>query len=54
MATKKRIPWNKGKRKPIEEDGKKWCNCELPKLTSTKGIGGGQAYCLKCSCNWYH
>lgn len=51
---KKKIPWNYGKRKPIEEDGKKWCNCLVPKLTSNHGIGGGTAYCLKCGNNYYH
>lgn len=51
----KRIPWNKGKRKPIIDDcGNKWCACIEPKLTSNFGVGKGQAYCLKCGNYWYH
>jgi len=51
---KGRIPWNKGKRKPIVDDlGKKWCNCVTPKLTSS-GVNGIQAYCLKCGEYWYN
>ena len=51
---KKRIPWNKGKRKPIEDDlGYLWCNCENPKLISNHG-GRGQAICLLCNTPWYH
>lgn len=53
-TTKKRTPWNKGKRKPITDDlGKKWCNCEKPQLTSNSG-GPGQAFCLKCMNYWYN
>lgn len=49
----KRIPWNKGKRKPIiDEWGDKWCNCEEPKLTSP--VTRGDAWCLKCMCAWHH
>lgn len=51
---KKRIPWNKGKRQPIEDDmGNKWCNCTKPKLTQNGG-GKGQAYCYLCNNFWYH
>lgn len=35
---KKRIPWNKGKRKPITDDlGLKWCDCVNPKLVPPFG-----------------
>ncbi len=52
---KKRIPWNKGKRKPIvDELGYKWCNCEIPNLVSNHGFGRGLAYCLKCKDYYYH
>lgn len=55
MEKKKKVPWNKGKRKPIvDEIGNKWCNCETPTLVSNSGIGSGQAYCLKCHSEWYH
>ena len=44
-----------GKRKPtVDEYGNKWCNCTQPELVSNHGIGNGQAYCLKCHCDWYH
>ena len=48
-----KIPWNKGKRKPVDEDGEKWCNCDVPKLSHNAG-GRGQALCLKCGYPWYH
>jgi hypothetical protein len=48
-----RIAWNRGKRKPVEEDGELWCNCKYPKLTSNAG-GRGQALCLLCGYPWYH
>jgi len=49
-----RIAWNRGKRKPVEDDcGLLWCNCKYPKLTSNAG-GRGQAYCLLCHTPWYH
>lgn len=43
-----------GWRKPITDEGNKWCNCIVPNLVSNKGIGPGTAYCLRCKCNWYH
>lgn len=50
----KRTPWNKGKRKPlIDNDGKKWCDCSLPKLIHAND-GIHQAYCLKCKCYWFN
>ncbi len=53
-SASKRIPWNWGKRKPVEDDcGNKWCNCIEPKLTSNAG-GRGQAYCILCHTPWYH
>ncbi len=49
----KRIPWNKGKRKPVvDEWGDKWCACEQPRLTSR--ITRGAAFCLKCMSAWYN
>ena len=54
FVSKKRKPWNLGKRKPVEDDcGIKWCACLSPKLTSNAG-GRGQAYCLLCGEYWYH
>lgn len=52
--TKKiRIAWNKGKKKPIEDEhGIFWCNCKNPKLTTH--IGRGYAFCLLCKTPWYH
>lgn len=51
---KKRIPWNKGKRKPEpDQDGILWCMCLNPKLTSPIP-GRGQAYCLLCHTPYYH
>lgn len=50
---KKKRGGDNGKRKPIEEDGLKWCACTVPNLTSNGG-GRGQAYCLKCGFPWYH
>jgi hypothetical protein len=43
-----------GFRKPVTDDCGTWCNCAKPQLVSNHGIGGGQAYCLRCSHNWYH
>lgn len=43
-----------GYRKPVKDDCGTWCNCAIPVLTSNMGIGGGQAYCLRCHHNWYH
>jgi hypothetical protein len=44
-----------GYRKPQKHDDDIiWCNCSIPTLTSTHGIGGGQAHCLRCGHNWYH
>ena len=43
-----------GWRKPVTDDCGTWCNCAKPTLTSNHGIGGGQAYCLRCGHNWYH
>lgn len=52
---KKKRGGDNGKRKPIIDDqGLKWCNCTVPKLSSTMGIGPGSAYCRKCHCNWYN
>ena len=41
-----------GKRKPVIEDGEKWCACTKPSLTHP--IGRGQAFCLKCFTPYYH
>lgn len=51
-----RVPWNKGKRKPTEDEfGIKWCNCESPKLTrNTINEEKGQAQCQLCTSPWYH
>jgi hypothetical protein len=50
----KRIPWNKGKRKPvIDEDKNFWCDCANPKLISNSG-GRGLAKCTLCDNPWYH
>lgn len=45
-----------GYRKPEQEEkgGVYWCKCEIPNLGTNMGIGGGQAYCYRCHCNWYH
>ena len=44
----KRIPWNKGKKKPsADEFGVLWCNCDNQKLI--KPITYGQAYCTLCN-----
>ncbi len=60
-----RIPWNKGKRPPIEDGGKKWCACEhhqqpvdpytkksIKLVAAADGIH--QAYCLMCGNYWYN
>lgn len=43
-----------GYRKPVKDDCGTWCNCTIPNLVSNIGIGKGQAYCLRCSNNWYN
>ncbi len=54
LISRKRTPWNLGKRKPIEDDcGIKWCACLNPNLTSNAG-GRGQAFCLLCGYPWFH
>jgi hypothetical protein len=53
LVSKKRVPWNKGKKKPIEEDGELWCNCDNPKLVNISGYRG-QAFCMLCKNPWYH
>lgn len=50
---KKKRGGDNGKRKPIIDNGIKWCNCTRPKLTSNAG-GAGQAYCLLCGNHWYN
>jgi hypothetical protein len=53
-SPRKRVAWNKGKRKPItDEFGNKWCNCVNPKLTSS-GTDDRQALCLLCGHYWYN
>lgn len=56
MEIIKKIPWNKGKRKPIIDDlGNKWCNCIEPKLVrNILPEDKGQAYCILCHNHWYH
>ena len=54
LISKKRVPWNKGKKKPYaDQDGDLWCDCDNPKLTSSFH-GRGQASCLLCGYPWYH
>ena len=54
LISKKRVPWNKGKKKPYaDQDGDLWCDCDNPKLTSIFH-GRGQASCLLCGYPWYH
>jgi len=54
LVSKKRVPWNKGKKKPYaDQDGDLWCNCDNPKLTSSFH-GRGQASCLLCGYPWFH
>ena len=54
LISKKRAPWNKGKKKPYaDQDGDLWCNCDNPKLTSSFH-GRGHASCLLCGYPWYH
>ncbi len=45
-----------GYRKPEREEtnGPLWCRCTIPTLTSTMGIGPGQAHCMRCGHNYYH
>lgn len=40
----------------IDEFGNKWCNCLIPNLRSHYHFEEqkGQAYCLRCKCNYYH
>ena len=53
LSPKKRVAWNIGKRTPITDEwGDKWCNCELPDLTTP--VYRGDAWCRKCRCAWYH
>lgn len=50
----KKIPWNKGKRKPIvDEWGYRWCNCVNSKLIHIIGFRGN-AFCMLCKNPWYH
>ena len=54
LVLKKRVPWNKGKKKPYaDQDGDLWCDCDNPKLTSSFH-GRGQASCLLCGYPWFH
>jgi len=54
VSNSKKIPWNLGKRKPIQDDmGQYWCDCKFPKLTHNHG-GRGNAICLLCKTPWYH
>ena len=54
LILKKRIPWNKGKKKPEpDQDGELWCNCDNPKLVRITGYRG-QAFCMLCKTPWYH
>jgi len=54
LVSKKRVPWNKGKRKPYaDQDGDLWCDCDNPELTSSFH-GRGQASCLLCGYPWFH
>lgn len=40
-----------GYRKPINDGFNSWCNCSIPNLISA--INKGQAYCIRCGCDWY-
>lgn len=42
-----------GYRKPVIDDGLKWCNCTIPVLV-TKFQNHGSATCLRCMCAWYN
>ena len=52
MKSKPKKLFGGGYRRPIAEDGLKWCNCFVPNLISP--IGRGQAYCLRCKTPYYH
>jgi hypothetical protein len=54
MDKKKKIPWNLGKRKPVFDGERYWCNCVNPKLVSNSGMGFGQVFCLLCTNYWYN
>lgn len=42
-----------GWRRPITDEwGDKWCNCDIPNLTSS--FGRGLAWCMRCKTPWYH
>lgn len=45
-----------GWQRPItDEDGNKWCNCIIPKLTHNRiPREAGTAYCIRCGEHWYH
>ena len=54
FVSKKRIPWNKGKKKPYADQyDELWCACDNPKLTSNFHERG-QASCLLCGYPWFH
>ncbi len=42
-----------GYRKPITDDCGTWCNCTNPTLVKS-GLENIQAYCMRCSNNWYN
>lgn len=54
LHSKKRIAWNKGKKKPVaDQDGYLWCDCDNPKLIGSFH-GRGQASCMLCGYPWFH
>jgi len=52
---KKRIPWNKGKRPPIEDNGKTWCGCDHRDESKLRAANDDihQAICKMCNHYWY-